>query len=117
MSPLRRDPHSPLGGTGLHNPSHWARFIVCTTLIGGATPTVCAFTVSIAPAAPKSVYLQVGVGGFTGNYDAGGTPGNNPTVNKDSVSVAAAAVGNGTAQAMTTDSTGRCKFLRRLCVL
>jgi len=28
--------------------------------------------VTIAPAAPKTVYLQVGVGGFTGNYNAGG---------------------------------------------
>jgi hypothetical protein len=105
MSPLRRDTHSPLGGTGLHNASHLARLILCAALLAGAAPTVCAFTVSIAPAAPKTVYLQVGVGGFTGNYDAGGTPGNNTTVNKDSVSVAAAAVGNGTAQAMTTDST------------
>jgi len=79
--------------------------------------TVCAFTVTIAPAAPKTVYLQVGVGGFTGNYNAGGTPGNNATVNKDSVTVAAAAVGNGTPQAMTTDSTVGASFLRRLCVL
>ncbi|TLZ52542.1 MAG: hypothetical protein E6K22_09305 [Gammaproteobacteria bacterium] len=54
---------------------------------------------------PKTVYLQVGVGGFTGHYNAGGTPGNNATVNKESVTVAAAAVGNATAQAMTTDST------------
>jgi hypothetical protein len=105
MSPLRRDTHSPLGGAGLHNASRLTRFILCAALFAGVSPTVGAFTVSIAPAAPKTVYLQVGVGGFTGNYDTGGTPGNNATVNKDSVSVAAAAVGNGAAQPMTTDST------------
>ena len=64
-----------------------------------------AFTVAIAPSAPKMIYLQVGVGTFTGRYDAGGTPGNNTTVNKVTVSVAAAAAGNGTPQAMSTDST------------
>ncbi|HTL20457.1 MAG TPA: hypothetical protein VL220_07060 [Steroidobacteraceae bacterium] len=64
-----------------------------------------AFTVAITPAAPKTIFLQIGVGSFTGFYDAGGTPQNNATINKETVAVAAAAVGNGTAQAMTTDST------------
>jgi hypothetical protein len=64
-----------------------------------------AFTVAIAPASPKTVFLQVGVGSFTGLYDAGGTPQNNTTINKESVTVAANLVGNGTAQPMTTDST------------
>src|SRR5437660_6172889 len=105
MFPLRRDTYQRLEGTGLHNASRLARLVLCAALLASASHTVCAFTVTIAPAAPKTVYLQVGVGGFTGNYNAGGTPGNNATVNKDSVTVAAAAVGNGTPQAMTTDST------------
>jgi hypothetical protein len=70
-----------------------------------APTAAIAFTVAIAPASPKEIYLQVGVGGFVGHYNSGGTPGNNATINKASVTVAAAVVGNGTAQAMTTDST------------
>jgi len=89
----------------LHNASRLARHVLCAALLASVSHTVCAFTVAIAPAAPKTVYLQVGVGGFTGHYNAGGTPGNNATVNKESVTVAAAAVGNATAQSMTTDST------------
>ena len=105
MSPLRRDPYQRLGGAVLHNASRLARPVLCVALLASVPHTVCAFTVTIAPAAPKTVYLQVGVGGFAANYNAGGTPGNNATVNKDSVTVPAAAVGNGTPQAMTTDST------------
>ena len=105
MSPLRRDTYQRLGGAGLHNASRLARHVLCAALLASVSHTVCAFTVAIAPAAPKTVYLQVGVGSFTGHYNAGGTPGNNATVNKESVTVAAAAVGNATAQAMTTDST------------
>lgn len=64
-----------------------------------------AFTVNIAAASPKAIYLQVGVGTFTGgNYNSGGTPGTNTTINTVSVTVPAAAVGNGTAQAMTTNA-------------
>lgn len=69
-----------------------------------------AFTVNIAAANPKAIYLQVGVGTFTGLYSTGGTPGNNATVNTVSVSVPAAQVGNGTAQAMTTNSTASNSF-------
>ena len=69
-------------------------------------PSALAYTVTIAAGASKGVYLQIGVGTLTGasNYGNGGTPGNLATVNKESVTVAAAAVGNNTAQAMTTDS-------------
>jgi len=63
-----------------------------------------AYTLTLTPAAPQTVYLQVGVGSFTKNYNVGGVPGNNATINVVSTSVPAAAVGNGTAQAMTTDS-------------
>ena len=70
-----------------------------------------AFTVNITAANPKAIYLQVGVGTFTGgNYNAGGAPGNNATVNTVSVSVPAASVGNGVAQAMTTNSPQAISF-------
>ena len=105
MSPLRRDTYQRPGGAALHNASRLARLVLCAALLASVADTVSAFTVTIAAAAPKTVYLQVGVGGFIGHYNAGGTPGNNATVNKNSVTVAAAAVGNGTPQAMTTDST------------
>jgi hypothetical protein len=63
-----------------------------------------AFLVTITPGT-KALFLQVGNGTFTGTFSAGGTPGNNTTVNKVSVAVPASAVGNGTAQQMSTDST------------
>ena len=70
-----------------------------------------AFTVNITAANPKAIYLQVGVGTFTGgNYNAGGTPGNNATINNVSVAVPAAAVGTGAAQAMTTNSAQAISF-------
>lgn len=53
----------------------------------------------------RAIYLQVGQGSFTGTYNNGGTPGNNATVNLVSVTVPAAQVGTGTAQAMTSNST------------
>src|SRR5580658_9750375 len=77
--------------------------------------SAAAYTVTLAPASPEAVYLQVGNGTFAGNtncmgsgsdcYSSGGTPVNNATVNTVSVTLATAAVGNGTAQAMTTNST------------
>lgn len=66
---------------------------------------VAAFTVNIAPANPRTAYLQVGVGSFTANYNAGGSPLNNATINTVTVTVPAAQVGSGLAQAMTTNST------------
>jgi hypothetical protein len=63
------------------------------------------FTASLNPAAPQTIYLQVGVGAFTAPYIDGGQPENNTTVNTVSVSVAGTALGSGTAQAMTTNST------------
>ena len=69
-----------------------------------------AYTATLTPASPKMVYLQVGVGSFTNNYLNGGQPGNNASINTVSTTVAAAAVGNGTAQAMTTDSTAAVSY-------
>ena len=63
-----------------------------------------AFVVNIS-AGTKSLYLQVGAGTMAGgNFSAGGTPGNNATINNVSVTVPAANLGAGT-RAMTTDST------------
>ena len=69
-----------------------------------------AFTANITAANPRALYLQVGVGSFTGTYYNGGTPGNNATVNLVSVTVPASAVGTGAAQAMTTNSTAANSF-------
>ena len=63
-----------------------------------------AFVVTIT-AGTKSLFLQVGAGTMTGgNFNAGGTPGNNSTINRVSVTIPAANIGAGTS-AMTTDST------------
>lgn len=62
-----------------------------------------AFVVAISPA-PRSLFLQVGVGSMTGaNFKSGGAPGNNATVNSVSVTVSPASIGAGL-QNMTTDS-------------
>jgi hypothetical protein len=88
-----------------------------------------AYTVTLDADAPQTIYLQVGVGSFTADYCGGttyppthqapncgpayggGTPQNNATVNTVSVTLATGAVGNGTAQAMTTNSTAANSFL------
>jgi hypothetical protein len=88
-----------------------------------------AYTVTLDADAPQTIYLQVGVGSFTADYCGGttyppthqtpncgpayggGTPENNATVNTVSVTVATGSVGNGTAQAMTTNSTATNSFL------
>ena len=64
-----------------------------------------AFTVTIIAANPRTIYLQVGVGAFSANYTAGGTPQNNATINVVAVTVPAAQVGTGVAQTLTTNST------------
>ena len=62
-----------------------------------------AYTVGIN-AGTRAVYLRVGTGGMTGgNYNGSGTPTNLATINTVSVTVPAAAVGNGVSQAMTGD--------------
>ncbi|GAA4353514.1 hypothetical protein GCM10023165_43800 [Variovorax defluvii] len=68
-------------------------------------PAAHGYTVGIN-AGTKSLFLQVGVGTMTGgNFNNGGTPGNNTTVNNASVTVPSAQLGSGAAQAMTTNST------------
>ncbi|HTS85979.1 MAG TPA: hypothetical protein VMG61_12800 [Usitatibacter sp.] len=72
-------------------------------------PLAAGYTVNIN-SGTRAIYLQVGNGSFTGTYSGGGTPGVNATINKVSVSVPAAQVGNGTAQQMTSDSTQAVSF-------
>jgi hypothetical protein len=79
-------------------------------LLAGVVPQAEAFTATLNPASPLTIYLQVGVGSFTGIYIQGGQPQNNATINTESVTVASAALGNGTAQAMTTNSTATQSF-------
>jgi len=82
-------------------------------LLASASHGSQAYDVTLTAATPKMIYFQVGNGLFTGgnytpikgNGQPTGTPGTNPTINKVTVSVAANAVGNSAAQAMTTDST------------
>ena len=61
-------------------------------------------------AGPRAVFLQVGIGSYSGTYQSGGTPLNNAQVNVVSVTVPASAVGSGTAQAMTSNSTQSVSF-------
>lgn len=69
----------------------------------GAQPAQ-AYVITIT-AGQRSIYLQVGAGGYTGFNSSGGTPGNNATINVVSVNVPPGLVGSGTAQAMTSNST------------
>ncbi len=78
--------------------------LIGAVLLGATADAAHAYTVTLAPASPLTVYLQVGVGSFTSTYNSGGQPGNSTTINTVSATVVAAAVGNGAAQAMTTDS-------------
>lgn len=95
----------------LHEPAFSAHFAAVSALRAPvllacalAASVSHAFVVSINPGT-KSLFLQVGAGTMTGgNYSSGGTPGNNATINRVSVTVPAASLGGGT-QAMTTDST------------
>ena len=78
--------------------------------MGAAPGSAWGYTATLNPVAPLTVYLQVGVGSFTGDYINGGQPQNNTTVNTVSATVAAGVVGNGTAQAMTTNSTATVSY-------
>ncbi len=75
-----------------------------------AAPAAQAWILTMTPGA-RTIYLQVGNGSYTGgNYNQGGTPANNATINLVSVSVAPAALGNGVAQGMTSNSTAANSF-------
>jgi hypothetical protein len=86
------------------------RASVGAALLAAVSGSASSYTASLNPASPQTIYLQVGVGAFTNDYIYGGQPENNATVNSVSVTVAAAVLGNGTAQAMTTNSTATQSF-------
>jgi hypothetical protein len=79
----------------------------CGAALFAAASAAHGYTATLYPESPQTVYLQVGVGNFTNCYTCNpeGQPENNTTVNNETVSVTAGAVGNGVAQAMTTNST------------
>src|SRR5262249_29647801 len=105
MSPGRRDMEQrPRGSELRHFATGLAARAACLALLTFAGDAR-AFTVAISPAAPKTIFLQIGLGSFTRLYNSGRPPQTHATINKELDAVAAAAVGNGTAQAMTTDST------------
>jgi hypothetical protein len=81
------------------------RVLCGAALLTAISGSAAGYTVTLAPAAPLTVYLQVGVGSFTGDYISGGQPENNAAVNTVSASLSSAVVGNATPQAMTTNST------------
>lgn len=82
------------------------RRMLCGAALATAVSSAAAgYTVTLSPAAPLTVYLQVGVGSFTGDYINGGQPETNTTINTVSVSPASSVIGNGAAQTMTTNST------------
>jgi hypothetical protein len=101
--PVRSDRAGPLRGT-------LGAVLIGTVLIGTASSAALAYTATLTPLSPQTVYLQVGVGTFTADYINGGQPGNNTTINTVSTTVASGVVGNGTAQAMTTNSTATQSF-------
>ncbi len=113
MTPGRRAILGRLPGADLQpRTARRAGRALCAGVLAATGQASFAYDVTLTPAAPKMIYFQVGNGLFTGgnytpikgNGQPTGTPGTNPTINKVSVSVAAGAVGNGAAQAMTTDS-------------
>jgi hypothetical protein len=87
------------------------RGLLGAVLFGALSGSVSAYTATLTPQSPLTVYLQVGVGTFTTNYINGGQPGNNTTINTVSTTVASGVVGNRTAQAMTTNSTATQSYL------
>ncbi len=87
-------------------------------LLAAFSGSASAYTATLTAAAPQTIYLQVGNGTFTGgnytpiqgNGQPTGTPGINTTINTVSAKLTLVAVGNATAQAMTTDSTATQSF-------
>jgi hypothetical protein len=93
-----------------HRRSRLRRASAGAALLAAFSGSASAYTATLNPAAPMTVYLQVGVGSFTGDYINGGNPQNNTTVNTVSATLSANAVGSGTAQAMSTNSTATQSF-------
>lgn len=77
----------------------------CLAMVALSSAEARAFTVSITNGLTPSIYLRVGDGMYTGTFQNNGTPGSGGTLNTVSVAVPGASVGNGTALAMTSNST------------
>jgi len=92
-----------------HCKQRWMFSAMLFTLTLLASANASAYTVNIT-AGTRVVYLAVGNGSFTGTLQAGGTPGNNATVNTVSVTVPANVVGNAASQLMNTNSTQAASF-------
>ena len=118
MPPRRMDSAARLRGA--------VRRLLAAGCLAGTSLPAAAYTLTLTPASPNTIYLQVGQGTFTGGtcntannpdnsanctYDAGASAGTNTTISTVSVSVTASAVGNSTAQAMTTNSAQANSFL------
>ena len=86
------------------------RRVILGAVCAGACGSAWGFTATLNPASPQTIYLQVGVGSATGDYIYGGQMERNTTINTVSVSVPSTALGNGTAQAMTTNSTATVSY-------
>lgn len=105
MSPRRRSADRRRGGAerlksrGLALKRALPAVLLATALAGNAG----AFTVTIGGSLNSNLYLQIGVG--AGGTFQGGGLGNNATHSNETVAVAAGVVGNGTSQAMTTNSS------------
>src|SRR5690606_495740 len=79
-------------------------FALCLALSGMA-PATHAYVVNIGGGISPSLYLRVGDGVYSGTYIGGGTPGNGGGINRVSVAVPAAALGNGSNLTMTSNAT------------
>ncbi len=79
-------------------------FVLCL-LLSGLSFAAQAYVVNISGGLTPSIYLRVGDGVYSGNFIGGGTPGTGGAINRVSVSVPAAAVGNGTNLTMTSNAT------------
>jgi hypothetical protein len=96
-----------------------AALVIQAAMIAAAWVVPCgsaAGWVLTISAGPKAAFLQVGIGSYSGFYNSGGTPLNNAQVNVVSVTVPASAVGQGTAQAMTSNSTQSVSFYDNFAV-
>jgi uncharacterized membrane protein YgcG len=93
--------------------------LVAGMVVATLSSAAAAFTITLAPAAPKMIYLQVGTGSYAGTYVGSGTPFNNVSVNTVTLNLAAGVVGNRTAQTMRTNSAAANSFYngRAFCTL
>ena len=95
----------------MKTPRTWPVLALGCLLGCGLPADAGAFVVNITPTSTQAqIYLRVGDGAFNGTYIGGGTPAASATITRVSVSVPAAAVGNGSAQAMTTNAAQATSF-------